>query len=215
MKNSKFSAYVHGVAGFLAGIIGFHAIVSFLGLDYISEHELAEQQAMIAALQEENQQLYDDLFTQNDARHIRPVDLIQPYDESLDARAAFAMARRAAVDEQKILMVIFGANWCLDCRTLQMHLSSEEVHSYAKERFAFVNVNVGKFNRNVDLARELGVNLERGIPVAVFFDPDGHLIGATNDGELEPARLYTSKQILRFVRDVAERSRIMAPNAVR
>ena len=112
------------------------------------------------------------------------------------------------------LMVTFGANWCLDCRTLYRHLHSPEVQEYTKSTFDFVNVNVGKFNTNVDLASELGVDLRRGIPVAIFFGPDGQSIGTTNEGQLEPARFYTSRQILKFVRDIAEKSLIAAPDSV-
>ena len=43
---------------------------------------------------------------------------------------------------------------------------------------------------------------------------DGTLLGTTNDGQLEPARYYSSKQILKFVRDIAERQRIVAPDAI-
>ena len=89
------------------------------------------------------------------------------------------------------------------------------VRSYTDERFLFVNVDVGKLNQNRGLAQELGVSMNRGIPVAIFFDRKGQVIGATNDGELEPARHFTSPQILKFVRDVVERSRILAPDAVR
>jgi hypothetical protein len=77
-----------------------------------------------------------------------------------------------------------------------------------------VNVDVGKFNQNRDVAESLGVSLIRGIPVAVFFGPEGEVIGTTNEGQLEPARRYSSKQILKFVRDVAERDRILAPDSV-
>ena len=77
-----------------------------------------------------------------------------------------------------------------------------------------MNVDVGKFNQNADLAKELGVTLFRGIPVAIFFDPEGQVIGTTNEGQLEPARRYTSKQILRFVSDIAERSQITTPDSV-
>ena len=124
------------------------------------------------------------------------------------------MARSQGRDEGKFLMVTFGANWCPDCRNLHRHLQSDLVQSYTRDRFLFVNVDVGKFNQNADLAEELGVSLRRGIPVAIFFDADGQVIGATNDGELEPARRYTSHQILKFIRDVTERSRILAPDAV-
>jgi len=137
-----------------------------------------------------------------------------PYEADADARLAVATAREAAVNEQKFLMVTFGANWCMDCRNLHRRLKSEDVKQYTDDRFLFVNVDVGKFNQNADLAKELGVTLSRGIPVAVFFDPEGEMIGTTNEGQLEPARRYTSKQILRFVRDIAERSQITTPDSV-
>jgi len=88
------------------------------------------------------------------------------------------------------------------------------VENYTRDLFQFVNVDVDKFNQNRHVADELGVSLTKGIPVAVFFDPDGQVIGTTNEGELEPARRYSSKQILKFVRDIVERSQISAPDAV-
>ena len=111
-------------------------------------------------------------------------------------------------------MITFGANWCMDCRTLHRRLKSDDVAKYTQDRFQFVNVDVGKFNQNADLARELGVSLSKGIPVAIYFDPKGQVIGTTNEGQLEPARRYTSKQILRFVRDIVERSQITTPDSV-
>ena len=137
-----------------------------------------------------------------------------PYDEQADAASIVSAARMEAQAENKFLMVTFGANWCLDCRTLHRHLNSDPVASYAGDLFRFVNVDVGKFNQNHDVAESLGVSLSRGIPVAVFFDPEGNVIGTTNDGQLEPARHYSSKQILKFVRDIAERNQIIAPDAV-
>ena len=139
----------------------------------------------------------------------------QPYDEAADARADVARAREKALSNSQYLMVTFGANWCVDCRTLYKNLKSQEVTAYTQGLFSFANVNVGKFNRNNDLAAELGATLERGIPVAIFYAPDGHLIGTTNEGQLEPARRYSSKQILMFLEDVAEHSRFVAPEAAR
>ena len=93
-------------------------------------------------------------------------------------------------------------------------LETDEVREYTDELFDFVFVDVGKLNQNRQAAERLGLDLNRGIPVAVFYAPDGALIGATNEGQLESARYYSSKQILKFVRDVAERSRIAAPDAI-
>ena len=200
--------------GAFAGALGFWLILKLTGFTIASEQTLRDQQSRIAVLEEENQELSEDLFAapENRLPILDPADL--PYDEEADARAAVEIAQARAIEENKFLMVTFGANWCVDCRTLYKHLESDEVSGYTADKFIFANVNVGKFNRNTDIAEALGINLERGIPVAVFFDPSGKVIGTTNDGELEPARLYTSNQILKFVRDIAERSRILAPDAV-
>ena len=125
-----------------------------------------------------------------------------------------AEARGQATQAGKFLMITFGANWCRDCRTLYHNLKTEDVKAYTDDVFHFAHVDVGKFNKNRDVAEELGVGLTRGIPVAIFFDPAGNTIGTTNNGQLETARLYSSKQILKFVRDVAEKSLIASPDSV-
>jgi hypothetical protein len=75
----------------------------------------------------------------------------------------------------------------------------------------FVTIDVGRKDLNIDLAAELGVTVSNGIPVAVFFSPDGDLIGTTNQGELEPSRYFSSSQILRFVRKVVEYQEVTKP----
>ncbi|MGB5255864.1 MAG: hypothetical protein WBN44_01305 [Woeseiaceae bacterium] len=109
-------------------------------------------------------------------------------------------------------MITFGAIGYIDCRTPHHHLNSDELRTYTDDVFRFVNVDVGKFSANRDVAEKLGIDLTRGIPVAAFFDPAGETIGTTNDSQPEPAQFYTSKQILRFVRDIPERNLITAPD---
>jgi len=179
-----------------------------------TDPELAEQESLIAELREQNRKLTDRLFAL-EASASRPLDMVKPiFPEGVDASVEVAAARARAIEQGRYLMVTFGANWCMDCRTLYRNLNSDDVTAYTANRFQFVTVDIGKFNRNRQLAEELGVDLSRGIPVAIFFAPDGSVIGTTNEGQLEPARLYSSKQILRFMKDIAERSRILAPDSV-
>lgn len=197
----------------MSGVVIYHAALWFGGYSLVSHNVLEEQRDLLTELKAENLELAEDLF----GPHVQPgMDSggePQPYDENIDARLEVIKAREAAVKEQKILMITFGANWCMDCRNLHRRLKSGDVRKYTEDRFLFVNVDVGKFNQNADLAKELGVTLSKGIPVAIFFAPDGQVIGTTNEGQLEPARRYTSKQILRFVRDIAERSQITTPDS--
>lgn len=202
------------LAGLTLGFAAYHVALNLSGRVTVSRDLYDEQQARLALLQNENQELTEELFRPRAPVQISFDQDKLPYDEQIDAVSMVDTARQQAVAERKFLMVTFGANWCLDCWTLHHHLSSEPVASYTRDRFRFVNVDVGKFNRNRELAKSLGVSLTRGIPVAVFFDPGGEIIGTTNDGELEPSRHYSSQQILKFVRDVVERHRVAAPDSV-
>lgn len=202
-------------AAFVFGLLAYHFALQLGGRAVVDRTRMDLLEHKVQRLQEENNQLFEELFSPKpDQDPLADLGGL-PYDGEIDAPTAVREAREQARQEGKFLMVTFGANWCPDCRNLHRHLKSDMVRSYTADRFLFVNVDVGKMNQNRKLAQELGISLNRGIPVAIFFDTTGQVIGTTNDGELEPARHYTSPQILKFVRDVAERSRILAPDAVR
>lgn len=202
------------LAGLVLGLAAYHGALVVTGKTPVAREYLSEQQARLDMLREENLELTEDLFRPRASEGFNFDPNEKPYDGQTDAASIINEARAQAQMERKFLMVTFGANWCADCRTLHHRLSSEPVSGYARDLFRFVYIDVGKLNQNLDVAESLGVSLLRGIPVAIFFGPEGEVIGSTNDGHLEPARHYTSKQILKFVRDVAEHQRILPPDSV-
>ena len=134
-----------------------------------------------------------------------------PYDPSADARRDIAAAKERADLGGKMLMVTFGANWCPDCLTLHKNLEDPATREFAHKTFEFVNIDVGEFDKNAEVAQELGVKVN-GIPLAVFFSSDGRPICDTSRGELEPSRHYTSREILEFLREVATYQRVVSPD---
>ena len=72
-----------------------------------------------------------------------------------DVDAALAKAKA----ENKILMVEFGANWCLDCIVLAENLDKGETKDYFRQHFVVLRVDVGEFNRNLEIPEAVGVNL--------------------------------------------------------
>ena len=211
----KSSVLISFLAGLVAGILLDRGMIWNSGMTVVDQQTLDQQLSKFTELKEQNRLLSDALFKRKYQPDPMPDDGDLPYDENADAWAAVNSGREKALQDRKFLMVTFGANWCFDCRTLHRHLNSGDVADYSTDLFYFVNVNVGKINQNTDIAADLGVTLSKGIPVAIFFNPDGQVIGTTNEGQLEPARHYSSKQILKFIKDIAERSRILAPDAVR
>lgn len=203
------------LAGAVIGVAAYHAVLMMGARHVVSSAELKAQAERMAALEEENRELTDELLRPRDPTPPLLDSNHGPYTGDDDAWDEIIIARADSKDRSRFLMVTFGANWCYDCRNLHRMLETDEVREYTDGLFDFFFVDVGKLNQNRHVAERLGVDLDRGIPVAVLFAPDGALIGTTNDGQLESARYYSSKQILRFVRDVAERSRIVAPDAIR
>jgi thioredoxin len=118
--------------------------------------------------------------------------------------AALRMARQ----RRHFLMVEFGADWCGDCRALAAHLANPELREYFERHFDLLKVDVGQFDRNVELAKSVGVDINQGIPTAAFFDPNGKRIGATNQGELASSSLLGPDQIRTFLRAIVEQHRV-------
>ena len=87
-----------------------------------------------------------------------------PYDEAADARADLERALTAAKSEQKPVLVIFGANWCPDCRALDRALTSGKNAELVGREFKVVKVDVGQFDRNLDIAARYGNPIKKGIP---------------------------------------------------
>jgi thioredoxin 1 len=133
------------------------------------------------------------------------------YPPPANAASDLQRAREHASRSGKLLMVVFGGNWCADCRALDSRLHESPVREYVDQHFEIVNVNIGEMNANLGIAKEMGVNLKKGVPTAAFFAPDGKPVGFTNQGELEPARQYDERQVLAFLRRVAEQHLIEKP----
>jgi thioredoxin 1 len=103
-------------------------------------------------------------------------------------------ARASAQINHKFLMVEFGADWCSDCLELSKELETGAVRNYLKEHFVVLNVDVGQFNLNIDVAKSLGVDIDQGIPTAVFFPPSRTV----------PSKRLGANQILAYLNDVVE-----------
>ena len=134
-----------------------------------------------------------------------------PYDIKADAHKDIAAAQQRAKTSKKYVMVIFGANWCKDCVVLHRLLDEPATKAYVDAHFEIVGVDLGQFDKQMDVAKSLKVDLDKGIPAAAFLASDGSSIGNTNNGELEPSRNYHSEMILHFLHEVVENHKIVKP----
>ena len=119
------------------------------------------------------------------------------YDETADARAAIELARAQATADRRVL-IVFGANWCGDCRVLDTAMKQGRLKELVEAKFVMVKVDVGRFDRNVDIAQRYGVPLKKGIPTVAVLAADGSASFVTSGGELADARSMGEDALLAF-----------------
>jgi protein disulfide-isomerase len=122
----------------------------------------------------------------------RPESASAPFRSGAVTLRSIDDARAAAHARQKFLFVEFGANWCSDCLALSKTLNEQPRRTHLERQFDVIHVDVGEFNRNLAVARSLGVDVNDGIPAAVFFPPSG-----------SPVRKTGNREILDFLEHVA------------
>ncbi len=94
---------------------------------------------------------------------------VHPYDELADAEQDIATALAGLEDRQRLLLV-FGANWCPDCRRVDASMVQPEISGYLERYFAIVKVDVGNFDQNLDITKRYGSPTQKGIPAMVIVD---------------------------------------------
>ena len=127
-----------------------------------------------------------------------------PYNESANAKAEVQQALVQAKASHVPLLIIFGANWCEDCRALDHALQSDKNAALIAHAFKVVKVDVGNFDRNLDLTARYGNPTAKGIPAAVVVSPDNQIMYATQAGELADARRMSETGIYDFFRRVSQ-----------
>ena len=99
-----------------------------------------------------------------------PRPLPSPYDASVNARAQIDAALKRAKKSRKPLLIDFGANWCADCRVLAGVLELPEMRGWVAQHFELVQVDVGEFDRNLDIAQRFYGKPLGAIPAVFVVD---------------------------------------------
>jgi protein disulfide-isomerase len=109
------------------------------------------------------------------------------YDERADAGKAISAAVAEASRAGMRIVLVFGANWCKDCRALDAQMHKGELASLLEKSFVVVKVDVGKMDRNLDIAKNYGVPVNNGIPALAVLDAKGKLLYAQDQGQFASA----------------------------
>jgi protein disulfide-isomerase len=123
----------------------------------------------------------------------------KPYNETADAKRDI---QQAVASGKTPVIVVFGANWCGDCKKLAAVMKSGPTASLLARDFQIVKVNVGHLDTNLDIVQSYGVSLDKGIPVIVILSTNNTVLYATREGELSDAESMGKRGIYDFFKRV-------------
>src|SRR5215469_16543826 len=103
------------------------------------------------------------------------------YSETANAAADINHALATATQQHKRVLLDFGGNWCLDCHVLENAFHQPRIAPLLNDNFVLVHVNVGRYDKNLDLAKRYKVNLEKGVPSLAVLNARGDVLYSTFD----------------------------------
>ena len=135
------------------------------------------------------------------ASYVFSEDVHLPYDESANAEIDLANAIAEANNKNKHILIAMGANWCPDCRTLGRYFQRADIKAWLDERFIVVAVDVGEWDKNLEIAERYGNPISEGIPSLVVLDSKGVMRFATLAGELASAREISGDDLIEWLNE--------------
>lgn len=121
----------------------------------------------------------------------------QLYKADANAAQDIRRALATAVKQHKNVLLDFGGNWCIDCHVLENAFHQPRIAPLLNSNYIVVHVDVGKYEKNLDLAKKYHVNLEKGVPSLAVLNAMGKVLYAT--GDFERARMMSEDDVIQFL----------------
>jgi len=115
------------------------------------------------------------------------------------AKADLAAALKIAAHTHKRVLLDFGGNWCSDCQVLDIYFHNAENEPILKANYVLVDINIGRMDENVDLARRYQIPLQKGVPALAVLSDTGKLLYSQKSGEFEAMGRMESSAVTRFL----------------
>jgi len=121
------------------------------------------------------------------------------YPDPAQAKHDLAAALKAAPAKHKRILLDFGGNWCGDCHVLDTYFHDPANAPILNSNFILVEINVGRYDANLDLAKKYNIPLEKGVPALAVLSEDGKLIYSQKTGEFEAMSKMESSSVTKFL----------------
>jgi thiol:disulfide interchange protein len=134
-----------------------------------------------------------------------PVATVQPYNETANAEAQVAAAFARAQKSRKQVLIDLGGNWCVDCIVLANFVRMPEMRRFMEAHYEEVLVDVGRFNRNLQIPARFGITKRlEGVPALLIATPEGKLVNGDKIFATADAHSMTPQALAAYLAKYAD-----------
>ncbi len=129
----------------------------------------------------------------------RALALQDIYPDPEQATADITAALQTAKATHRRIIMDFGGNWCTDCHVLDLYFHNETNAPLLNANYVLVHVNIGRRDKNLNIAKRYHIPLDKGVPALAVLDVDGKLLFSQKAGEFEAMRGMQSQAVTAFL----------------
>ena len=121
------------------------------------------------------------------------------YSAQADPKADIAAALKQASLEHKRVILDFGGDWCGDCQVLDIYFHQSPNVELLDKNFLLVHVDIGHFDKNLDITEKYNIPLKKGVPALAVLDSNGKLLYSQQAAEFGDMRYMYSTSVTDFL----------------
>ena len=118
-----------------------------------------------------------------------------PYDEKIIDSSELDKFINQSINNDKQPVVIFGGNWCPDCRILAGTLAMPTIKKFLQQYYRIIHIDIGRYDRNMELMNHLNIEPKKGVPRVVILDFKKNIVNSSTSSEWTTARDRKEQEI--------------------
>ncbi len=118
-----------------------------------------------------------------------------PYDEKIIDSSELDKFINQSINNDKQPVVIFGGNWCPDCRILAGTLAMPTIKKFLQQYYRIIHIDIGRYDRNMKLMNHLNIEPKKGVPRVVILDFKKNIVNSSTSSEWTTARDRKEQEI--------------------
>ena len=132
---------------------------------------------------------------------VTPVPAVKKhlYSAEADPKAEISSALKQASVEHKRVILDFGGDWCGDCQVLDIYFHQSPNLELLDKNFLLVHVDIGRFDKNLDIPEKYNIPLKKGVPALAVLDASGKLLYSQQAAEFGDMRYMYSTSVTDFL----------------